>query len=70
MKITGVVVRRLPVPLPRPVRTSRHDRAHAETVAVQMRGRAPGIADGYVLLPEGPGLGLDLAPAAPTRFKA
>jgi len=37
---------------------------------LKITGRSHGNADGHVLLAEGSGLGLDLAPAAPTRFKA
>ena len=37
MKIASITVHRLSVPLPRPVRTSIHDHAHADTVVVEMR---------------------------------
>src|SRR2546426_1613528 len=47
LKITDVVVHRLSVPLPRPVRTARHDRAHADTVAVEMRPDAGLVGAGY-----------------------
>ena len=47
MKITGVVVHRLSVPLPRPVRTSRHNHAHADTVVVEMRTDAGLTGSGY-----------------------
>jgi len=47
MKITGVVVHRLSVPLPRPVRTARHDHAHADTVAVELRTDAGVVGAGY-----------------------
>jgi L-alanine-DL-glutamate epimerase-like enolase superfamily enzyme len=47
MKITAVVVHRLSVPLPRPVRTARHDHAHADTVAVELRTDAGLVGSGY-----------------------
>src|SRR5207245_8047151 len=47
LKITDVVVHRLSVPLPRPVRTARHDHAHADTVAVEMRTDAGLVGAGY-----------------------
>jgi L-alanine-DL-glutamate epimerase-like enolase superfamily enzyme len=47
MKITAVVVHRLSVPLPRPVRTARHDHAHADTVAVELRTDAGVVGSGY-----------------------
>ena len=47
LQITDVVVHRLSVPLPRPVRTARHDHAHADTVAVEMRTDAGLVGAGY-----------------------
>ena len=47
LTITDVVVHRLSVPLPRPVRTARHDHAHADTVAVEMRTDAGLVGAGY-----------------------
>jgi len=47
LKITDVVVHRLSVPLPRPVRTARHDHARADTVAVEMRTDAGLVGAGY-----------------------
>ena len=47
MKITDIVVHRLSVPLPRPVRTARHDHARADTVAVEMRADSGLIGSGY-----------------------
>ncbi|MBI2156354.1 MAG: mandelate racemase/muconate lactonizing enzyme family protein [Candidatus Rokubacteria bacterium] len=47
MKITQIVVHRLSVPLPRPVRTARHDHAHADTVVVEMRTDAGLVGSGY-----------------------
>ena len=47
MKIADVVVHRLSVPLPRPVRTARHDHAHADTVVVEMRGDGGLVGSGY-----------------------
>jgi len=47
MKITDIVVHRLSVPLPRPVRTARHDHAHADTVVVEMRGDRGLVGSGY-----------------------
>ncbi len=47
LEITDVVVHRLSVPLPRPVRTARHDHAHADTVAVEMRTGAGLVGAGY-----------------------
>src|SRR2546425_12676421 len=47
LKITDVLVHRLSVPLPRPVRTARHDPAHADTVAVEMRTDAGLVGAGY-----------------------
>ena len=47
MKITDIVVHRLSVPLPRPVRTARHNHAHADTVAVEMRADSGLIGSGY-----------------------
>ncbi len=56
MKITDVLVLRVSVPRPRPVRTAIHSHAHADTVVAEM--------------PERPDLGLDLSPAARARGKA
>jgi L-alanine-DL-glutamate epimerase-like enolase superfamily enzyme len=47
LKVTDVVVHRLSVPLPRPVRTARHDYTHADTVAVEMRTDAGLVGAGY-----------------------
>jgi L-alanine-DL-glutamate epimerase-like enolase superfamily enzyme len=47
VKITEVVVHRLSVPLPRPVRTWMHDEAHADTVVVEMRTDAGAVGCGY-----------------------
>ncbi len=47
LRITDVVVHRLSIPLPRPVRTARHDHAHADTVAVEMRTDAGLVGAGY-----------------------
>ena len=47
MKITAVVVHRLSLPLPRPVRTARHDHAHADTVAVELRTDVGLVGSGY-----------------------
>jgi L-alanine-DL-glutamate epimerase-like enolase superfamily enzyme len=47
LKVTDVVIHRLSVPLPRPVRTARHDHAHADTVAVEMRTDAGLVGAGY-----------------------
>ena len=47
MKITDIVVHRLSVPLPRPVRTARHNHADADTVVVEMRGDAGLVGSGY-----------------------
>lgn len=47
MNITDIVVHRLSVPLPRPVRTARHDHAHADTVAVEMRADNGLVGSGY-----------------------
>jgi len=47
MKITDIVVHRLSVPLPRPVRTARHNHAHADTVAVEMRADSGLVGSGY-----------------------
>lgn len=47
MKITGIAIHRLSVPLPRPVRTARHDHAHADTVFVEMRGEGGLAGTGY-----------------------
>jgi L-alanine-DL-glutamate epimerase-like enolase superfamily enzyme len=47
MKITDIVVHRLSVPLPKPVRTARHDHAHADTVLVEMRSDAGLVGSGY-----------------------
>jgi L-alanine-DL-glutamate epimerase-like enolase superfamily enzyme len=47
MKISDIVVHRLSVPLPRPVRTARHDHAHADTVLVEMRTDAGVVGSGY-----------------------
>jgi L-alanine-DL-glutamate epimerase-like enolase superfamily enzyme len=47
MKITRVVVHRLSVPLPRPVRTSIHNHTHADTVVVEMQTDAGAVGSGY-----------------------
>ncbi len=47
MKISGIVLHRLAVPLPRPVRTSIHDLTHAHTVLVEMRSDAGAVGSGY-----------------------
>jgi L-alanine-DL-glutamate epimerase-like enolase superfamily enzyme len=47
MKITDIVVHRLSVPLPRPVRTARHDHVSADTVVVEMRSDAGLVGSGY-----------------------
>jgi L-alanine-DL-glutamate epimerase-like enolase superfamily enzyme len=47
MKITDIVVHRLSVPLPRPVRTARHNHSHADTVVVEMRSDAGVVGSGY-----------------------
>jgi len=47
MKISSVVVHRLAVPLPRPLRTSIHDFTHAHTVLVEMRADAGAVGSGY-----------------------
>lgn len=47
MKVTRVVVHRLSVPLPRPVRTASHNHAHADTVVVEMRTDAGLVGSGY-----------------------
>jgi L-alanine-DL-glutamate epimerase-like enolase superfamily enzyme len=47
VKITNVVVHRLSVPLPRPVRTAIHDHAHADTVLVEMRTDEGLVGSGY-----------------------
>jgi L-alanine-DL-glutamate epimerase-like enolase superfamily enzyme len=47
MKITDIVVHRLSVPLPRPVRTARHNHTHADTVAVEMRADSGLVGSGY-----------------------
>ena len=47
MKISQVVLHRLSVPLPRPVRTALHDHAHADTVVVEMRTDAGLVGSGY-----------------------
>jgi L-alanine-DL-glutamate epimerase-like enolase superfamily enzyme len=47
MRITDIVVHRLSIPLPRPVRTARHDHAHADTVAVEMRADNGLAGSGY-----------------------
>ncbi|HEV8473428.1 MAG TPA: mandelate racemase/muconate lactonizing enzyme family protein, partial [Methylomirabilota bacterium] len=47
MKITAVVVHRLSLPLPRPVRTARHDHTHADTVAVELRTDDGLVGSGY-----------------------
>ena len=47
LTITSVVVHRLAVPLPTPVRTARHDYTHADTVAVEMRTSAGLTGAGY-----------------------
>lgn len=47
MKITDIVVHRLSVPLPRPVRTARHNHGHADTVVVEMRADSGLVGSGY-----------------------
>ena len=47
MTITDIVVHRLSVPLPRPVRTARHDHASADTVVVEMRRGDGLVGSGY-----------------------
>ena len=47
MKITDIVVHRLSVPLPRPVRTARHNHTPADTVAVEMRADSGLVGSGY-----------------------
>jgi len=47
MKIASIVVHRLSVPLPRPLRTSIHHHTHADTVLVEMRADAGAIGSGY-----------------------
>jgi L-alanine-DL-glutamate epimerase-like enolase superfamily enzyme len=47
LTITEAVVHRLSVPLPRPVRTARHDHTHADTVAVELRTDAGVVGAGY-----------------------
>ena len=47
MKISSVVVHRLSVPLPRPVRTAIHNHAHADTVVVELRSDAGAVGSGY-----------------------
>lgn len=47
MKITEILVHRLAVPLPRPVRTSIHDHSHADTVVVEMRTDTGATGAGY-----------------------
>ena len=47
MKISSVVVHRLSVPLPRPVRTAIHNHAHADTVVVELRSDAGPVGSGY-----------------------
>ncbi len=47
MKIDSVRVHRLSVPLPRPVKTSIHNHAHADTVLVEMRTDAGLVGSGY-----------------------
>lgn len=46
MKISSIVVHRLSVPLPRPVRTSIHRHTHADTVLVEMRADGA-VGSGY-----------------------
>jgi L-alanine-DL-glutamate epimerase-like enolase superfamily enzyme len=47
MNVTDIVVHRLSVPLPRPVRTARHDHATADTVVVEMRADVGLVGSGY-----------------------
>ena len=47
MKISRIVVHRLSIPLPRPVRTASHDHTHADTVVVEMRTDAGLVGSGY-----------------------
>ena len=47
LTITDAVIHRLSVPLPRPVRTARHDYTHADTVAVELRTDAGLVGAGY-----------------------
>src|SRR5438034_2496807 len=47
LEITDVRVHRLSIPLPRPVRTARHDHSHVDTVAVEMRTDAGPVGIGY-----------------------
>jgi L-alanine-DL-glutamate epimerase-like enolase superfamily enzyme len=47
VKITAVVVHRLSLPLPRPVRTAIHDHRHADTVVVELRTDAGLAGAGY-----------------------
>jgi len=47
VKISSVVVHRLAVPLPRPLRTSIHHFTHADTVLVEMRSNDGAIGSGY-----------------------
>ncbi|MBI4270715.1 MAG: mandelate racemase/muconate lactonizing enzyme family protein [Candidatus Rokubacteria bacterium] len=47
MKISRVVVHRLSIPLPRPVRTASHDHTHADTVVVEMRADGGLVGSGY-----------------------
>lgn len=47
MKITDIVVHRLSLPLPRPVRTAIHSHAHADTVVVEMRTDGGLVGSGY-----------------------
>jgi L-alanine-DL-glutamate epimerase-like enolase superfamily enzyme len=47
VRITAVRVHRLSVPLPRPVKTSIHNHAHADTVLVEMQTDAGLVGSGY-----------------------
>jgi L-alanine-DL-glutamate epimerase-like enolase superfamily enzyme len=47
MKISEVVVHRLSVPLPQPVRTAIHNFTHADTVVVEMRTDGGLVGSGY-----------------------
>lgn len=47
MKIAEVVIHRLSVPLPRPVRTASHDYRHVDTVLVEMRTDGGLVGSGY-----------------------
>lgn len=47
MKISEIVVHRLAMPLPRPVRTARHDHTHADTVLVEMRTDTGLVGSGF-----------------------